>query len=207
MARSGGPPYGTGMPAKTKTPRMEWTGNPEADRLVATDPAALLIGFCLDQQIPVEKAFMGPLAIRERLGTVDPTELARMDAARLEEAFRRPPAVHRFPGSMAHRVQALCSVIAEQYGGDAARIWNEAADAGDLRKRLAALPGFGPMKARIMVGVIAKHLGVRPTGWEAVAPDWPTLADVSTVEERIAYQEGKRAHKRAMREEAARGGR
>jgi uncharacterized HhH-GPD family protein len=181
------------------TPTMQWTGDAEADRLISEDPAALLIGFCLDQQVPVEWAFMGPLRIRERLGIVDPTEIAKIDPAKVEAAFRTPPALHRYPASMARRVHALCSRITDDYGGDASRIWSEASDARDLEKRFAALPGFGPAKARMMVGVVAKQLGVRTAGWEQVAPDWPTLADVHTVEEREAYQTQKRAFKAAMR--------
>ena len=184
-------------------PRLEWTGDPEADRLVSENPAALLIGFCLDQQVPIEWAFAGPLRMLERLGTIDPTRVAQMDPATVEAAFRTPPALHRFPASMARRVHGLCQVIAGEYGGDATRIWTEAKDAKELQRRFAALPGFGAAKARIMVGVVAKHLGVRPDGWERVAPDWPTLADVSTVAERETYQAQKRAFKAAMRAEAA----
>ncbi|MGA7987960.1 MAG: HhH-GPD-type base excision DNA repair protein [Candidatus Dormiibacterota bacterium] len=184
-------------------PRLEWTGDPEADRLVSEDPTALLIGFCLDQQVPIEWAFLGPLRMRERLGTFDATKIAAMDPARVEAAFVKPPALHRFPASMARRVYGLCQAIADEYGGDPTRIWNDAKDARDLQKRFAALPGFGAAKARVMVGVVAKHLGTRPAGWETVAPDWPTLADVSTVAEREAYQAQKRAFKAAMRAEAA----
>jgi uncharacterized HhH-GPD family protein len=179
--------------------RMEWTGNPDADRLVAEDPLALLIGFCLDQQIPVEKAFLGPLDIRVRLGTLDARELAAIDPAAFEAAFRERPAIHRFPASMARRVQALCAMVANQYGNDAAAIWTGVADAAELFARLRALPGFGEMKAQIVLGVLAKHLGVRPAGWLAIAPGWPTLADVRTVAEREEYQAGKRAWKAQMR--------
>jgi uncharacterized HhH-GPD family protein len=182
---------------------LQWTGDPDADRLVSQDPTALLIGFCLDQQVPIEWAFLGPLRMVERLGTIDPSAIARMDPAKVEAAFRQPPALHRFPGSMAQRVYGLCQVIADEYDGDTTRIWTEAKDARELQRRFAALPGFGAAKARIMVGVVAKHLGVRPEGWEEVAPDWPTLADVSTVAEREAYQTQKRAFKAAMRAEAA----
>lgn len=185
------------------TPRLEWTGDPEADRLISEDPTALLIGFCLDQQVPIEWAFQGPLRMRERLGTIDPTEVARMDPATVETAFRTPPALHRFPASMARRVYALCQAIANEYGGDTARIWTEAQDANELLRRFAALPGFGAAKARIMVGVVAKHLGTTPTGWESIAPDWPTLADVRTVAEREQYQAQKRAFKASLRAEAA----
>jgi uncharacterized HhH-GPD family protein len=182
---------------------MEWTGNPDADRLISEDPSALLIGFCLDQQVPVEWAFMGPLRMRERLGTIDATEIARMDPQNVERAFRTPPALHRFPGSMAQRVHALCAVIANEYGGDASRIWREAADARDLERRFARLPGFGAAKAKMMVGVVAKQLGVRCAGWEQVAPNWPTLADVHTTAERVEYQTQKRAFKASLRAAAA----
>jgi uncharacterized HhH-GPD family protein len=170
---------------------------------VSQNPTALLIGFCLDQQVPIEWAFLGPLRMQERLGTFDATEISRMDPARVETAFRTPPALHRFPGSMAQRVYGLCQVIAHEYGGDPTRIWTEAKDAKELQRRFAALPGFGAAKARIMVGVVAKHLGVHPAGWEHVVPDWPTLADVSTLAEREAYQAQKRAFKAAMRAEAS----
>lgn len=186
-----------------KSPLLEWTGVAAADQLVSEDPTALLIGFCLDQQIPIEWAFQGPLHMRERLGTIDPSEVAHMDLTAVETAFRTPPALHRFPVSMAQRVYGLCQAISTEYGGDTTRIWTEAVDAKDLQRRFAALPGFGAAKARIMVGVIAKHLGTKPAGWETVAPDWPTLADVSTVAEREAYQTQKRAFKAAMRAEAA----
>jgi len=178
---------------------MDWTGDPEADALVARDPLALLIGFCLDQQIPVEKAFLGPLDIQRRLGTLDARELAAIDAARFEAAFRQRPAIHRFPASMAARVQALCATVAGEYGGDAAAVWSGVGDPPELLRRLRALPGFGDMKARIVLGVLAKHLGVRPRGWADLVPDFPTLADVHTVADRERYQAGKRAHKAAMR--------
>jgi uncharacterized HhH-GPD family protein len=189
---------------KTRTaPRMEWTGNAEADALVARDPLALLIGFCLDQQVPVEKAFVGPLEIQRRLGTLDARELAAIDPGRFEAAFRERPAIHRFPASMAGRVQALCATVANDYGDDATAIWTGVKDAKELQRRLRALPGFGEMKARIVLGVLVKHLGVKPQGWAELVPDFPTLADVRTVSEREQYQAGKRAWKAAMRAEAA----
>src|SRR5690348_9430286 len=120
--------------------RMEWTGDPEADRLVSEDSTAMLIGFCLDQQVPVEWAFMGPLRIRERLGTIDAREIAAMDPATVEAAFRQPRAVHRYWGHMARRVHELCRVIADQYDDDAAQIWQDVDDAKELERRFAALP-------------------------------------------------------------------
>jgi uncharacterized HhH-GPD family protein len=187
------------MSISTRAPRLEWTEDPEADRLIAEDPLALLIGFCLDQQIPIEHAFMGPLRIRQRLGTLSAEDLAALDPQTLVTAFRTPPAIHRFPASMAERVQGICRIVAESYGGDASRIWRGVGDAAQLRRRLTALPGFGPLKARIVVGVLARHFGVRLRGWEAVAPDFPSLADVATADERRAYQASKRAHKAALR--------
>ena len=184
---------------------MDWTGNAEADALVTRDPLALLIGFCLDQQIPVEKAFLGPLDIQRRLGTLDARELAAIDPGRFEAAFRERPAIHRFPASMAGRVQALCATVAGEYGNDATAIWSGVTDARELQRRLRALPGFGEMKARIVLGVLAKHLEVTPLGWEELAPDYPTLADVHTVAEREEYQAGKRAYRAAMRAEAGAG--
>ena len=151
--------------------------------------------------VPHRAAFLGPLRIRERLGTLDAVRLATTDPDAFVAAFRTPPAVHRFPASMAGRVQGLCRVVAESYGGDASRLWREAGTAQELHRRLTALPGFGPLKGRIVTGVLASHFGVRPEGWEEVAPDFPTLADVTTADERRAYQAGKRAHKAAMRAE------
>ena len=185
----------------TKVPHLEWTGEPGADRLIAEDPLALLIGFCLDQQIPIEQAFLGPLRILQRLGTLDAERLAATDPQAFAAAFRTPPAIHRFPASMAERVQGICRIVSASYGGDASRLWREAETGVELHRRLAALPGFGPLKARIVTGVLARHFGVRPAGWEQVAPDFPTLADVNTAEERRAYQAAKRAHKAALRAE------
>src|SRR5213593_4703224 len=122
---------------------LHFTGNEEADRLLAEDPLALLIGFALDQQVPVQTAFSGPLKIKQRLGSLDAAELAGMEPERLEAAFREKPAVHRFPGTMATRVQELARAVVSDYEGDASRLWNEAADADDLRRRIESLPGFG----------------------------------------------------------------
>ena len=185
--------------AATTTPVLQWTGDPEADALNSGDPVAMLIGFCLDQQILVEKAFMGPLTIRERLGTLDADQLARLPADRFEAAFRQAPSIHRYPASMAQRVQALCAVISDQYAGDAEAIWRDVTDANELKRRILALPGFGVMKTSVVCGVLANHFGIRPTGWRAVIPKVPTLADVHTVAERQKYQAAKRAAKAAKR--------
>jgi uncharacterized HhH-GPD family protein len=178
---------------------LPFTGNPDADRLLAEDPLALLIGFALDQQVTVQKAFAGPFELRARLGTLDAATLATMEWERFEAAFRTPPALHRFPGNMAKRVRELCAVIADEYGGDAARVWTGAADARDLHARLMALPGIGEMKAGTIVSLLGQRYGIRPAGWESVVPDHPTLGDVDSAEALAAYQAGKRARKAALR--------
>lgn len=179
--------------------RLYFTGDDEADRLLVDEPLALLIGFVLDQQITVQKAFSGPLDLKRRLGGLDATTIAAMDPAGLEAIFRQRPAIHRFPGNMAKRVQELCAAIATTYAGDASRVWTEARDGADLERRLLALPGIGEMKAKTIIAVLGKRLDVRPPGWEAVAPDHPTLGDVDSPEALAAYQAAKRAHKAAMR--------
>jgi uncharacterized HhH-GPD family protein len=182
--------------------RLYFTGDEAADRLLVQEPLALLIGFVLDQQITVQKAFSGPLDLQRRLGRLDATAIATMDPGELDAVFRQRPAIHRFPGNMAKRVQELCAVVATTYGGDAARVWAEARDGADLDRRLLALPGIGEMKAKTIIAVLGKRLGVRPPGWEAVAPNHPTLGDVDSPEALATYQAGKRAHKAAVRAEA-----
>jgi uncharacterized HhH-GPD family protein len=181
---------------------LPFTGDPEADRLIAEDPFALLIGFALDQQVTVQKAFSGPADLKRRLGHLDPTTIAAMDPGELVEVFRERPAIHRFPGSMAAKVQALAAAVARDYDNDAGRIWREARDGKDLEKRLLGLPGFGAMKAKALIAVLGKRFGVRPPGYDDVAPTWPTLGDVDSAEALASYQAGKRAHKAAMREAA-----
>jgi uncharacterized HhH-GPD family protein len=178
---------------------LPYSGIAEADRLNAADPNALLIGFVLDQQVTVQKAFAGPLEIRRRLGTLDPRKLAAMDAEKVRAAFATPPAIHRFPGAMAERVRALCALLAAEYGGDAARIWRDAESVDVIRQRLAKLPGIGPMKSRTILALLAKQFGVRPSGWEKAIPDFTTLADVTTPAELDEYQAGKRAWKASLR--------
>src|SRR5437867_12118807 len=134
------------MATATNPAALHFTGNDEADRLLAAEPLALLIGFALDQQVPVQTAFAGPLKLKQRLGTLDAAAIAATDPAKLEVAFREKPAIHRFPGTMAQRVQDLAAVVVEDYDGDAARVWREAADGADLRRRIESLPGFGKMK-------------------------------------------------------------
>jgi uncharacterized HhH-GPD family protein len=184
--------------------QLPFTGNPDADRLLAEDPLALLVGFALDQQVTVQKAFSGPYDLRARVGTLDASKLATMDFETLETAFRTPPALHRFPGNMAKRVRELVTVIAEQYGGDASRVWIEAADGRDLHRRLIALPGIGEMKAATILALLGKRFGVRPEGWEALVPGHPTLGDVDSAEALAQYQAGKRAHKAELRAQGKR---
>ena len=176
--------------------KLYFTGNDEADALLAREPLALLIGFALDQQVPVQTAFSGPLKIKQRLGTL---ELAHRDPGEVEAAFRETPAVHRFPGTMAKRVQELCAVVADEYGGDASRVWRDAAGGEDLRKRLSELPGFGEMKVRALSAVLAKRFSVEVA--REIAPSHPTLGDVDSPEALEAYQAKKRAYKAKMRAE------
>ena len=178
---------------------LPFSGNPEADALIATDPLALLIGFALDQQVTVQKAFSGPLELRNRIGRLDAAAIATMDFEALETAFRTPPALHRFPGSMAGRVRDLCAVIADDYGNDASRVWTEAADAANLGARLMSLPGIGGMKAGTILGLLGTRYGIKPAGWEDLRPKQPTLADVDSPEGLAEYQAGKRAMKAEMR--------
>jgi uncharacterized HhH-GPD family protein len=179
--------------------RLHFTGNDEADALLAEEPLALLIGFVLDQQVPVQKAFSGPLELKRRIGNLDASAIAGMDPGELDRAFRERPALHRFPGTMAMRTQELCAAIATDYDGDAARVWTEASDGKDLQQRLLDLPGIGPMKARSLIAILGKRFGIKPPGWEDVAPSHPTLGDVDSVEALLDYQAKKRAHKAAMR--------
>ena len=178
---------------------LPFTGDHEADELIAVDPLALLIGFALDQQVTVQKAFSGPLELRRRIGSLDARAIATMDPEQLDVAFRTPPALHRFPGNMAKRVRDLCAAIVDDYGNDASTIWAGAADAKDLHKRLIGLPGIGEMKAGTIVALLGKRYGIKPAGWDAVVPDHPTLGDVDSAEALAEYQAGKRARKAAAR--------
>lgn len=178
---------------------LPFTGNPDADGLLARDPLALLIGFALDQQVTVQKAFSGPLELRNRIGSLDAVTIATMDPEALDAAFRRPPALHRFPGNMAKRVRELCSAITDEYGGDASRVWTAAADARDLQARLLGLPGIGEMKAASILALLGKQYGITLAGWDEVAPKHPTLGDVDSPAALAAYQAAKRAHKAELR--------
>jgi uncharacterized HhH-GPD family protein len=187
------------MGPMTQPTSLPFTGDEEADRFLADEPLALLIGFALDQQVTVQKAFSGPLELRRRLGHLDAARIAAMDPGELDATFRERPALHRFPGSMATKIQALCAAIATDYADDAGRVWREARDGGDLERRLLGLPGIGEMKAKSLIAVLGNRFGVRPPGYDDVAPTWPTLGDVDSAEALATYQAGKRAHKAAMR--------
>lgn len=176
---------------------IRWTGLPEADRLLEEDPLALVIGMLLDQQVKMEKAFSGPYELRQRLGgELDAAAIARMEPEELDRVFRERPALHRFPGNMARRVQQLCATVAREYGNDAGAIWRDAQSGAELARRLRALPGFGEGKTRIMVSVLAKRFGVRPPGWEAEAANWHSIADVDSPETMAQAREVKRAMKK-----------
>lgn len=170
--------------------RLYFTDSDEANALIASDPMALLIGFALDQQVPVPKAFMGPLVLRERLGTLDPQALAQAD---LEPLFRQKPAIHRFPGSMAQRVHDLAVHVLEHYDGEPARVWTQADDAAQLRANLSALPGFGEMKIKSLGAVLANRFGVEAA--RDLVPAHPTLGSVDSPQALTDYQAAKRAHK------------
>jgi uncharacterized HhH-GPD family protein len=181
--------------------RLHFTGNDEADALIAQNPLALLIGFVLDQQVPVPTAFTGPLKLEQRLGSLDAREIAGMDPGRLDAAFREKPAVHRFPGNMARRVQELCATIVSDYGGDAARVWTDASDSDDLRQRIGSLPGFGEMKIKALGAVLAKRFEVKAA--QGLVPSHPTLGDVDSPEALERYQALKREYKAKMRTQAS----
>ncbi|MFL5867675.1 MAG: HhH-GPD-type base excision DNA repair protein [Thermoleophilaceae bacterium] len=170
--------------------RLYFTDSDESNELIASDPMALLVGFALDQQVTVQKAFSGPLVIRERLGSIDAASLASAD---LEPVFRERPAVHRFPGAMAERVHDLAVHLLDRYDGDAAGVWTDAADADELRANISGLPGFGEMKVKSLGSVLAKRFGVEAA--EGLVPSHPTLGDVDSPQALADYQAAKRIHK------------
>ena len=192
------------MTTTTTPDRLPFTGIDEADRLLAEDPLALLIGLALDQQVTVQKAFAGPWELRRRLGHLEARRIAGTDPAELDRVFRERPAIHRFPGSMAAKVAALCAAIAEDYGGDASRLWLEASDAKDLRERLNRLPGFGDMKVRTLLAILGRRFALDLPGMADVMPRHPTLGDVDTPEALAAYQASKRAYKAEQRAQGKR---
>ena len=181
--------------------QLYFTEDAEANSLLASDPLALLIGFALDQQVTVQKAFSSPLELKRRLGgRFDAEEIAGMDGTALEQVFREKPALHRFPGAMATRVQELCRTVVSDYGGDAASVWEGVADGDELRARIGALPGFGEMKIKALGSVLAKRFGIEAA--QALVPGHPTLGDVDSAEALERYQEQKRAHKAKLRAQA-----
>jgi uncharacterized HhH-GPD family protein len=194
------------MPTATTPRLLPWTGDEQADRLLASDPNALLIGFALDQQVTVQNAFAGPLVLQQRLGHLDPARIAAMSPDDLAAVFREKPAIHRFPGAMAQRVQALCHEIADRYQGDGSRVWTEAVSGQDLATRLGELPGIGEMKVRSLLATLIKQFNIRPEGWQSVLPDHPTLGDADSAEALAEYQAAKRAHKQKVREQRQRKG-
>ncbi len=172
-------------------PEALWfTDDEEACRLLVAEPFALLVGFALDQQVTVQQAFLGPLRLKQRLGTLEPAAVAKAD---LEPLFREKPAIHRFPGAMATRVSDLAATVTEDYAGDASRIWTEAADGKDLRKRIGALPGFGEMKIKSLGSVLAKRFGLEVA--QELVPNHPTLGDVDSPQALTDYQAAKKEHK------------
>jgi len=187
---------------------LHLSGDERADRLVSDDPLALLIGMVLDQQITIEQAFRGPAELVARLGLKTPLDarrVASMDPDALAKAFSRRPSVHRYPASMAARVQGLCRVVADEYGGDASAIWADAHDGLELRRRVEALPGFGARKARIFVALCGKRLGVRPPGWEQASEPFGapgsflSVADVVDTESLAEVRRRKREAKAAAK--------
>jgi uncharacterized HhH-GPD family protein len=176
-----------------------WTQDPAANELLETDALALLIGMVLDQQVKMEKAFGGPLELKHRLGHLDARKIASMDPEKLDRTFRERPALHRFPGSMARRVQAMCAAVVDTYGGDAESVWRDARDGDDLARRISSLPGFGEMKTKILISVLAKKFGVKPPGWEKHAATWHSVADVDSAESMVHAREVKREMKAKAR--------
>lgn len=187
-------------------PPLPVTGDPDADRLLADDPLALLLGMLLDQQVPMEWAFRGPATLRARLGHLDAARIAAMDPEALEAAFRRKPALHRYPKAMARRARELCRHVVEAYGGDPSRIWRDGS-ADEVLDRLRSLPGYGDEKAKILLAVLGKRFGVAPAGWEAAAAPFSdaaprSVADVDSPEALARVREFKQARKAAGRTKA-----
>jgi uncharacterized HhH-GPD family protein len=177
---------------------LPWTDDKKAARLIASDVLALLIGFVLDQQVPMEWAFAAPQRLKERLGgRLKAKEIAAIDTGVLVELFVAKPPLHRYPAAMARRTQQLCQVLVESYGGDPRRLWSDGADAHEVTRRMARLPGFSANKAHVVIAALAKRLGTPIAGWEELAPRWFSLADVDTPEALLHYRDLKRAAKKA----------
>ena len=176
------------------------TGDADADALINSDPLALLIGMLLDQQVPMEWAFRGPATLLERLGSLDAVAIAEMEPDLLDIECRTKPAVHRFPGSMAKRIQALCQHIVDNYDGDASLLWGSATSGADLKQRLVSLPGYGDEKAMIFTAILAKRMGVAPAGWQDAAGPFSdntprSVADIDGPEALATVREWKKAQK------------
>lgn len=181
--------------------QLHFTESEEANRLLATDGLALLIGMLLDQQFPMERAFYGPQLLKDRLEEdLDAKRLATWDLSELEQIFRGPPAIHRYPAAMAKRTQDLCNVLVDEYDGESSNVWETASDGADLLKRLKALPGFGQAKSRIFVGLLGKRMGLELEGWEAVAADWSSIADVAKFDDVFTLREQKKLMKQKKSE-------
>ena len=189
------------IPGTNRPDALHFTADPEANRLLAQEPLAALLGMLLDQQVTMEWAFGAPLLLKRRLGVaeLDAGAIAAMDPSDLEAVFRDKPALHRYPASMAKRTHDLCAHLVEHYHGRADELWADAATGEELLARVQALPGFGKDKSRIFVGVLGKRLGVQPSGWEQVAADWASIADVDTFERIGEIREKKRAAKAAKK--------
>jgi len=190
-----------GSPPMNRPDQLHFTEDDDANRLLATDGLALLLGMLLDQQFPMERAFYGPQLLKERLGEdLDEERIASWNPEELAAMFQGPPAIHRYWSAMAKRAQALCQKIVDEYDGRAENIWETAASGAELLKRLKGLPGFGDAKSRIFVGLLGKRLGVRPEGWEEKAADWPSIADVATFDDVTVLREQKKAMRTAKKD-------
>jgi uncharacterized HhH-GPD family protein len=178
---------------------------PRADAVLSENPFALLMGMMLDQQFPMERAFAGPAKVRDRFGTLDPAAIAAADASEFAAMCAVPPAVHRFPGSMAARIQQLAAIVVDEYDGVAERLWTEAGSGRELMRRLQALPGFGKQKAQIFTALLGKQLGVRPTGWEQAAGNYAESGAYRSVADVVdaASLEKVRAFKKEQKKAAA----
>jgi len=175
---------------------LHYTTDSRANALISEDPYALLIGLTIYQQVPTQKAFAGPQALKDRLGGVlDVRSVAAMDPAELEDVFKEKPAIHRFPANMAKRVHALSVFIVDEYDGDPTAVWAGAEDAAELIDRLEGIPGFGEYKARLTLGVLAENFDVRPDGYRTYMPDWPSVVDVKTPSDLAELSARKKAWK------------
>lgn len=177
---------------------LPYTDDASANALLADDPFALLVGIVLYQQVPIETAFAGPSRLNDRLDGLDPKAIAHMDPEELEAAFREKPAVHRFPGNMAKRVQAVAAFVTSEYDANTSAIWADVESADELLQRLTAMPGFGDYKARIYLGVLARKFDVKPDGWEEYLPDWPNISEIDSPDDRVELKERKKAWKAAQ---------